>query len=354
MNQFPVIEKFLSIASKFCFLSAVYIAFRNRIVFTKLSVITILFFGIIIYSSIINRESYITIIPIFMKTLGIIYLFDYLIKVKPLLAIKYVVAIFICVITLNLLFLLIYPNLFGKGMGTSNVYLIASNYNQFGGIFIVALFYTLTFVNYLPKYRIWLYILFAETLFSTLYTGSATSSIGIICVILFWSFKNTQFVSKYSSYILFVLSIGIFFTFVFPVFQILTGNNVEQFVSTLGKDMTFSGRTTIWEYSLIYISSSLFLGYGDYDSDWALATIFGVTPHNILLHILMWGGIILLSFSIICITSLIIAIKKNNVPLLTHLSLFILCLLFLMLQFDIYNFVMLFMALLLMSRIEKI
>ena len=90
---------------------------------------------------------------------------------------------------------------------------------------------------------------------------------------------------------------------VFTQSEVVSGSKLQVFIEdVLQKNMTFSGRTVIWMYSLYMISNSFISGYGWVDKDWALENIHGVITHNIELQILLQGELFLgLYFSFYCI-----------------------------------------------------
>ena len=66
--------------------------------------------------------------------------------------------------------------------------------------------------------------------------------------------------------------------------------------SVLHKDLTFSGRTFIWEMCIERISKHPVIGYGNFDNGWIIMW-HGITrnAHNLFFDILIQGGIVLLT-----------------------------------------------------------
>ncbi len=64
----------------------------------------------------------------------------------------------------------------------------------------------------------------------------------------------------------------------------------------LHKDLTFSGRTPIWNQAMSAISAKPLLGWGVYDSKTAWGYLGHVHAHNIILQMLFSGGILQLVF----------------------------------------------------------
>ena len=121
-------------------------------------------------------------------------------------------------------------------------------------------------------------------------------------------------------------------------FDIISSNKFLGYIieDVLQKDLTFSSRTTIWNFSIIMISMSPIFGYGWQDPEWNKFYIFGVSTHNLVLHVLIKGGIILLSCFIIVIGIAIKqAVKNATTPaILIHLGFWIFLF---MMSTEVYN-----------------
>lgn len=122
---------------------------------------------------------------------------------------------------------------------------------------------------------------------------SVTSLFGFIIIILFLLFFNRKiwrFV--FNNYIYLGTFLVAFVTLVvFPnnglLFKIIT--------SVTGKDITFTGRTDIWQHAIKKISESPLIGYGyqttEINTAW-LGSIHAVHPHNLILGITYETGLI--------------------------------------------------------------
>jgi O-antigen ligase len=93
---------------------------------------------------------------------------------------------------------------------------------------------------------------------------SVTSLISCACALLIWMVLQA-YLNKNKP---FFISLVVFFLFVCVsgMWLYLT-NNAEIVISNLGKDLTFTGRTPIWEGVLFFIKQSPWLGYG-YGAVW--------------------------------------------------------------------------------------
>ena len=137
-----------------------------------------------------------------------------------------------------------------------------------------------------------------------------TSFLCIVLLITYLVFFHPLKIRKWFLILLFSGLILFALTMVFTQSEVVSGSKLQVFIEdVLQKNMTFSGRTVIWMYSLYMISNSFISGYGWVDKDWALENIHGVITHNIELQILLQGGIIL---GIIFLFLLYTAIRKQK------------------------------------------
>ncbi len=90
----------------------------------------------------------------------------------------------------------------------------------------------------------------------------------------------------------YLILIGIFFFAI--VFFHVQDHLSFLITDVLHKDITFSGRTAIWERTVNIISKSPWTGWGLQPSSWGWAHIGHWHAHNIFLQVLMCGGILLL------------------------------------------------------------
>jgi O-antigen ligase len=96
----------------------------------------------------------------------------------------------------------------------------------------------------------------------------------------------------------------------FQIFVCFQGKGIEHnslavwFVEdVLGKDITFTNRTYMWDAASKVFANSPIYGYGFVGADWYYSHMssFAKGPHNFIWGILIYGGIILLAlFTYIC------------------------------------------------------
>lgn len=74
----------------------------------------------------------------------------------------------------------------------------------------------------------------------------------------------------------------------------------------LGKDMTFTGRTLLWDRAMVLISQQPLFGYGVYDYDLLISSANGqaYSAHNTVLQMMLMGGItVLITFMLLVFVS---------------------------------------------------
>ena len=198
-----------------------------------------------------------------------------------------------------------------------------------------------------------LILLFVVCVASVAIEGSATATISILLLLLTVVFVKKYFFLKVENISILVGIVLFFFTFVLPVLSIFNVPFVSSFVEGLGKDMTFSHRTSIWIYALFQISYSPLIGYGVCDKEWFQFLLSNaVNTHNVILHFLIQGGgvglLIFAVFVYIGIKQLLsIQDKYQRELLLTVVIVF-----FLMSQFEVYTntFIYIFIFLMFISK----
>ncbi|MDE6670624.1 MAG: O-antigen ligase family protein [Ruminococcus sp.] len=138
------------------------------------------------------------------------------------------------------------------------------------------------------------------SLLTFILNGSSTSIVGFaIFLLLFIIYKNRKLPKIFS------LKNGIIVTILFFVLiVILKAQYLFDFFieDILHKNLTFTGRTIIWERVLRLISQKLMLGYGYLTSDHyvhLLKSPFFTHPHNYILYVMMNGGLVLTAILLI-------------------------------------------------------
>jgi O-antigen ligase len=175
-------------------------------------------------------------------------------------------------------------------------FLLGGNYNQMGSRFIIALITGLLSVKFSKWFWINLVPLFICCFAILFMVRSMTSLTGLFLFLVLCLIRNQKAVSLGTI----VMFIGII---LFQVFVCFSGRGFENnefarwfVMDILEKDMTFTGRTHMWDSALRVIAESPIWGHGLVDADWFRAnmTTLAVGAHNFILNTMVYGGIILL------------------------------------------------------------
>lgn len=256
----------------------------------------VLFFYLwIIFLTFINGEDIINAFRLILDSLVLCFIVDYFIKdfTKELIgAFSFVLSILVII---NFITILMYP----EGMYTNiNTALGNVSTNWFLGYknpqirVILPAITCVLLNNYLKNVNLNLFSIFMITISiaSSVLVKSGTAKVGIILFVLIISY----FIFFSDFKLLTIRNVVIICLIAFCGIAIF--NVQEKFsyfiINFLEKDITFTGRTKIWDRYISYLTNELFLGSGIIVSD-KMFRLFGTShPHNYLLYILLQGGII--------------------------------------------------------------
>lgn len=136
-------------------------------------------------------------------------------------------------------------------------------------------------------------------LLTAIFSGSTTSALCTLLVILFPAF--IKLLNKHSTFdrpITWVLSYLLIFIVV------ITGgyNSIfNTFFTTMTGKQGFTGRVFLWEKALYLISQSPVIGYGKQTKNYISAWGGYYSSHNVILELLLQGGIIAVALWLLCI-----------------------------------------------------
>jgi len=201
----------------------------------------------------------------------------------------------------NLGLMILFPDWMFAAEDTGDAFILGGNYNQMGGRMLAGIVVNLLCVRYTRKWIINVVGLFLASIIELALVGSMTS---LSCVILFAVFCLVPFKVFQRVGIIGFFIFYLFFHF-FVVFQGEGLHNNETAVyiieDVLGKDITFTNRTTLWAAALEKFGESPIIGYGNVDADWYLTQMssFAIGPHNFICSVLITGGITLMLLFIV-------------------------------------------------------
>lgn len=257
----------------------------------------------------------------------------------------------------NVILMLIMPNLF-NGSADKQGFLIASNYNQMGGIIVPGLLSATGAMQYNNKYKKKFLFMIILSIFMVLYAGSMTSSICLTLILIYFVFAHRcRFVSKLAfGGMTFCISFFFIDVVITSLSDVIAFDGIiDRFLTFIGKDATFSGRTTVWFRSFFYFTSNPITGIGFYDKEWSEMYLSVANTHNIFMEILLQGGIVWTVIILFIIFRLIREVIKINTKE-SRLALFILLVYLFMMQLEVYRYfhiIMAFLILYMMSYANK-
>lgn len=173
-------------------------------------------------------------------------------------------------------------------------YVLGDNYNQIGIRLILALVLNFLCVKINKMFYLLLIPCAIVCIAIPLIVGSMTAVTGVIIFLLICLIPTSR---------LRRLATGGLFVAI-ALFQILVcfnGTGIEHsetavwFVEdVLGKDITFTYRTQMWDSALRIIADSPLFGYGYPNADWYRANMssLAIGPHNLIFATLIYGGVI--------------------------------------------------------------
>ena len=220
---------------------------------------------------------------------------------------------FFIVVFINFISLTFFPDgLFYDDRGIKGDNFFLGNYNIFITYILPAilsgyLYYEKSF----GRLKIPFFILCITAILS-FWSRSVTSLFGFVIIIsflLFFNRKLWRFI--FNNYIY----IGTFLVAIFSL--VIFPNNSPLFkiiASITGKDVTFTGRTDIWQHAINKISESPLIGYGyqtsEINIEW-LGSIHALHPHNLILGFTYETGLI--GFSIVLIIFMMVLHKLTQI-----------------------------------------
>ena len=180
------------------------------------------------------------------------------------------------------------------GEKTNVVYLLGGNYNSIGCRVLVALTTGILSLKMSKWWWINLVPLIVSGVAILFMVQSMTSVTCILLLILLCMLPNKNF-QRLACFSMLAIAV------LFEVFVCFQGKGFENndlarwfLIDVLGKDMTFTRRTNMWDAALRVIGESPIWGYGNVDEKWFISNMSSqaVGSHNFILGVLINGGII--------------------------------------------------------------
>jgi len=315
LEQIALLHLLVSAIRFACFPLCIIMSIRYRLRPGWLEYLLLLYLVCITGSTIINHNF--DLVPILSNTINAVIVWSILrihLQQNNLTPIRALIFCFSFLIFINLILLILFPDGLWLNEDGNKYYLLGGNYNQFGKAIFLGVALNMIYSQHTHQLRFHLYFILFISFLTLILVHSQTSVVGLFILTLCYFIKNR----KYQVFILRCLVIGYCcFTFLFVLKGNAITNGAMTYVirSVLHKDLTFSKRTTIWVRANDAISERPIYGYGWHDSDWYKDTIYNKSPHNLLLAILIKGGILLLGcFILLLICTHIHSHRPNSPP----------------------------------------
>lgn len=258
----------------------------------KFILFVILFYCSLLFSTFYFSQSYVNLIYEFASILSWIVLFKISMldnKDKFLTTLENT---FFILLLINFITIILFPGGFYlNSSGYSGNYFLGYDNNLITYIFPAL---ALSFTNSLNKNdKIGLKSIFLLIISfcSITFTWSATGVVSmVIMIVLFFAYTINKKDFPIKKYI--VVALCLFIGIVFLRFQ-----NIFSFIieGWLKKDLTFTGRTYIWDIFIGEIKQSILIGHGIVDSKYLIRTLNAGHAHNYFLQILYQGGLVTFS-----------------------------------------------------------
>ena len=239
---------------------------------------------------------------------------------------------------INFLTIVLYPNgLYFYRQHTNNWFFEYDNRHILMYLpAIMFMFFRTTLYN--TKFKIYDFILFGIITYCIFYCFSATSIMGYSVLLVYLLLR--KYIDKFKIFnsITYAISyVTVFFGIV--IFRLQRFFSVL-IVDILGKDLTFSKRTVVWDRTIAFIKQRFIFGYGVEHIEVITQKLNGwayTTAHNTILDVLYKGGIIaLIAFIAILILPIYKLYKYRNNKLTKLMSIIFLSF-FVMMNFEARN-----------------
>lgn len=260
------------------------------------------------------------------------------------------IALSLC-IYVNFVHLLTHPMLWVlEGQKDAAGYLLGNNYNQMGCRMMIALATSVLCTKY-SKFWIINSIVLGITCIITLLLVKSMTSLSMIIIFLVYCLIPSSKLRKVGIYSLLTVLV------LFQVFVVFNGNGLEnnEFAvyivnDILQKDITFTHRTDMWDSAMRVIIESPIWGWGFVKEEWFTSHMssFAYGPHNFILSLFIFGGVLLFAVFIMIVYYTIISVKAYINERIGQYVIFSAVCLYFMGLMEMYPFTIMFYILIVM------
>ena len=311
IDSLRIFDTVFNLAKMVSFAVILFLYFSGR----KLSpiIISIILYQLsLFFSTVINSGNYWNLAVSCGTIISFCMITELAVKKNSRLYFKTILDIYIPLTLINFLVILLFPDGIAKDDYYGNIYYVIGIRNGLPPVFIPILIYGFVY-SFIKGKKITGATLFLTAVISAsiLITWSATGVAGWFMLLFFMMFiYRKKIADAFNSLNLSILYIAAFLGII--VFRL---QSVFAFiiVDMLDKNITFTGRTDIWDIAIMLIRRSPILGYGVYEGP-GLIFIRGryYYAHNAILEVLLRGGMISLIFYAAIFVTAAAALYKNR------------------------------------------
>jgi O-antigen ligase len=172
-------------------------------------------------------------------------------------------------------------------------FLLGGNYNQMGPRLLCGMIANIVCLKFSRWFWVTLIPLTITCIALLVMVQSMTSLVSLLLLIIFCCLPGIRFPRFCVTGLLCVIVL-------FQVLVCFNGKGIENnetatwfIVDVLGKDITFTYRTDMWDAAMRLFVSSPLTGFGFPSADWYASNLssFAIGPHNLILGLMIYGGV---------------------------------------------------------------
>ncbi len=276
----------------FLFMSALYI---HRAQTTKFVILTFVYYFLLLVFTLLNGTDLKNAAYAMMEAFLMLMLIDYYRNDLRMMLLS-------CNITLsaivyaNLLLMVLFPAWLLEGKHSGESFFLGGNYNQMGVRLLCAIVTSVLCVRFSRKWIVNTVALVAVSVVTLLLAGSMTAVTSIAIYALFCLIPSRRL--KILGLVMLFIFYLLFQTLVVFSGEGIHNNELMVYIvrDVLNKDLTFTGRTSLWDAAGKMVAQSPIIGYGYVDTDWYIANMSSqaIGPHNFVYSVLLNGGAVLM------------------------------------------------------------
>lgn len=276
-------------------------------------ILSIIFYQLsLFFSTVINSGNYWKLAVNCGTVIGFCMITELALKKSSRLYFKTILDIYIPLSVINLLAIIIFPDGIAKDDYYGNIFYVIGIRNGLPPVLIPLLIYGFLYSSMIGKKITGAMLFFTVVVSASIFiTWSATGVAGLFMFLFFAFFiYRKNIAGVFNSLSLSVLYLALYLGIIVFRLQSAFAFIIEDL---LHKNITFTGRTDIWDIAIMLIKRSPVLGYGVYEGHGLIFTRgHFYYAHNAVLEVLLQGGVISLIFYAAIFGTAAAALYKNR------------------------------------------